>query len=202
MKAKRLVSLGLGAAMLFSMPFGVLAKDGTVDVKGSIVLEGPTVGPDDTYDVTIPAEAQWFVKDGTRPVVVNGKNGVADSKVWADGVAGTDYTVNTITNNSTANINVTFKSFEKQNADATAIENDLVLNLAGGLAVNELAGQNLSKGFNNGGTAVNIGTLAGGGSLGFGFTGQYNKLITNATDYSPTYTMTLGFALPTPTPAP
>src|SRR5690349_5593614 len=114
-KMKKVLVLALGTMAAVSMPLTAMASTGSVKVEGSIELNDPSVG----FDVTIPTSVEWYVNDSSRPVVVNGKNGVADADVWGVGTAGVDYTVNTITNNSKANIDVTLNNFTLADQVAT-----------------------------------------------------------------------------------
>lgn len=194
MKMKKLVSLGLGAAMALSVALPTFASDGEVNVKGSITLREPSVGPDGTYDVTIPSTVYWFVNDSNNRQIVNGTSGTPDSNVWGQGT----YTRNTIKNNSTVDIGVTFKSFEQvltNNTHASQIQSNLKLYLAGDLEVTGLSGVNLNAGLNSAASPIAIDALSNGETLDFGFKGEYNGLITNSTNYSPEYKMTLGFSL-------
>lgn len=185
MKKKTLLGLALGAMIVSSTSLTAFAADGKVEVKGSIILTEPNIGPDGNYDVTIPSAVYWYVNDASRPVVVNGTIAGADSAVWGE----PDTTVNIIKNNSGVDITTTFKSFDLKNPDATTVSKDLQLFLAGDLGEVQA---DLSKGHV---ADINIGVLEADGSFDFGFTGEYSGRITNSTNYSPEYTMTLGFSL-------
>lgn len=184
---KKILCVILTLVMLFAMAVPAMATDGNVDVNGTIQNTDntpPTVGVDNTFKVTIPTAASWYVTNVSYPNVSNTITGTGISETGT----------NTITNNSTTGTayEVSFVSFTTANAAATAVASSLTLNLTGNLAADGIGSQNLSAGYSTATTYT--ADLIPGTPWAFGFSGTYTGTL-STTALLPTYVMTLGFAL-------
>lgn len=181
---KRVLSFVMVAALCLAMAVPAFATEKDVDVKGHI--NQVSVGPDNSYDVTLSTTVHWWVTKNSTTVVSGNSSGPTE-----------DPTPNSITNNSTTSgIAVQLVSFTIANADAKTISpsgDNLLkdLTLTGDLTETTGPNTNLSDGYS--GAAIPYGNLAAKTTWSYGFTGTYTDNSGEGKEYSPTYTMTLGF---------
>lgn len=179
---KKTISILLTMAMVLSLPLSVFAgSEGNVTVYGHIGTHGD---PSDTYDITFSTDVYWWVTQAAPGKIVNG-----------DSYGPNDAAVNFIKNNiATTEIVVSLNSFNLEDGDArnTDMQNNLELYLTGALAEDEMASENLNKGYDGITTYTKL--LYGGDAKQwtYGFAGTYDAKLTKR--YTPQYTMTLGFA--------
>lgn len=185
---KKTISIFMAFLMVLSFPVFAYAGSGNVEVNGHIgVLGDLTIDPDGngggTYDITYSASVHWWVTQDDSNAVVNGT------------AAGPADVVNIIQNNNTAvDVKVSLDSFVPQPGDAkdTAMQDNLILELTGDLAADEMNTVNLTDGYD--GPKNYTKNLEGGpeNAWVYGFGGSYKaKKLTKS--FSPKYTMTLGF---------
>lgn len=177
---KKVISMVLALTLIFALSASAFAapgggssgNGGDVKVNGTI-KEG-------VYKVSYTDKVYWYVTDESS------------REVWNSSSNNDNTTPNKISNNSkgTAYL-VTLKGVSQTNNDAKTVAKDLTLSLTGDLAAAPLANKDISGGYTNT-TAYSASLTPGSWSYGFG--GQYNAWL-SSTSYSPTYTMTLGFAM-------
>ena len=180
MKTKKLLSIAAAVLMVCSLSttaFAANDADGTVPVDGYIGFDQATTDPSTVISISYSTGGvEWAVTDASNP-------------------AGTVLAGNyTLTNNSTANVDltVTLKSFTLTSAANTLPASGLTLNLTGDLGANGI-GQNIGAGAYTNTTAYTA-KLTHTAVWTYSFGGSYTGPIPT-TPLQPTYSMVLNFAL-------
>lgn len=185
MKLKKLFGALLVSVMVLSMSvpaFAATDADGTVPVDGYIGWDSSTTNPSTVIDIAYSVGAvEWAATDATW-----------NSTTQKYDVVAGNYT---ITNNSTANVDltVTLKSFSLTSASNTLpAAGTLTLNTTGALSEGSI-GANIGYGtYTN--TTPFTAKLTHGATWTYSFGGSYSAALPT-TPLQPVYNMVLNFAL-------